>query len=295
MAMADSDELRAAVFAYLDGLTSSASPYVTREQLASFEFSGERLPLISQQGIRKPSGWGTVLSVVSTSRSADAGGYDDVELGEGRVLYAYMRDGASYADASNQALRDTAVEARPIVYLIQVAAGLYEPSYPVFVEEVEDTGVVLSDAPASGEYADVVDLRRYAERRQKVRLHQQEFRSRVLFAYEDRCCICRLARRGLLDAAHIVDDAHEEGLAEVSNGLSMCRIHHGAYDQYLIGIRPDRTIEVAPDVLGEVDGPMLQHMLKGIAGQTIQVPRARVAQPSADRLEWKYQRFRDAL
>lgn len=295
MAVQDSDELRAAVFSYLDRLVAPSQPYVSRDQLTSFEFEGERLPLISQQGIRKPSGWATVISVVSTSRSAEAGGYDDVELDEGRVLYAYMRDTASYARSTNDALRNTAHEARPIVYLIQVAPGLYEASYPVFVEEVEQTGVVLSDAPASGEYADVVDLRRYAERKQKVRLHQQEFRARVLFAYEDRCCICRLARRGLLDAAHIVDDAHEQGFAEVSNGLSMCRIHHGAYDQLLIGIRPDRTVEVAGDVLEEIDGPMLQHMLKGIHGQRIEVPRSRSVQPAPERLEWKYEKFREAL
>lgn len=294
MAVGDSDELRAAVFAYLDELTAAAVPYITRAQLEAFAFRGERLPLITQQGIRKPAGWSTVLAVVSTSTPAHAGGYDDVVLEDDRVLYRYMRPEASYAESTNEALRRTAIEGRPIVYLIQVAGGLYEPTYPIFVETSDLGGVVLSDAPAQGEYADLADLRRYREGKQKIRLHQREFRARVLYAYEDRCCICRLSRRGLLDAAHILDDAHEQGYAVVQNGLSMCRIHHGAYDQFLIGIRPDLTVDVAEDVLAEIDGPMLQHMLKDIDGQRIREPRSRQLRPRAEYLEWKYERFRQA-
>lgn len=295
MAVPDSDEVRAAAFAYVDRLVQGAVPYVTRAQLEGFVFEGELVPLITQQGIRKPSGWSTVLAVVSTSRAAGDGGYDDVHLEDGRVLYRYMRSGASYSDSYNAALARTADEARPILYLIQVAPGVYEPTYPIFVEATgAHDGVLLSEDPPAGEYGDLIDIRQYRERSQKVRLHQREFRARVLYAYEDRCCICRLARRGLLDAAHIIDDANDEGYAVVQNGLSMCRIHHGAYDQYLIGIRPDLTIDVATDVLEEVDGPMLQHMLKDIRGQRINVPRSRSAMPRPEALEWKYERFRSA-
>jgi putative restriction endonuclease len=288
----DSDELRAAVFTYVDELVGSGSPYVTRAQLSEFHFRGERFPLIDpSKGIRKPAGWSTVLSILSTQTPADRGGYDDDVRDDGSVVYRFMRPAASDASATNSALLGTMDRGEPILYLIEVATSTYEPVYPVWFRGREGEAVVVSDVGPTGEYADIVDLRRYQKVVGKRRLHQEEFRARVLFAYEDRCCICRLGRRGLLDAAHIVDDADLSGLAIVPNGLSMCRIHHAAYDQYLIGVRPDLKIEVAPDVLREEDGPMLRHGLQEIAGNQIRVPSSRRAQPDPDRLEWKYERF----
>lgn len=291
----DSDELRAAMFAYVDALVGDGNPYVTRSQLSGFQFRGERFPLIDpSKGIRKPAGWATVLSILSTQTPADRGGYDDDFRDDGSVLYRFMRPAASDASATNSALLETMDRGQPILYLIEVATGTYEPVYPVWFQGRDGDAVVVSDVGPVGEYADIIDLRRYQKVVGRRRLHQEEFRARVLFAYEDRCCICRLARRGLLDAAHIVDDADPSGLAIVPNGLAMCRIHHAAYDQYLIGVRPDLEIEVAADVLIEVDGPMLRHALQEIAGERIRIPPSRRARPDPDRLEWKYERFRSA-
>lgn len=292
---ADSDELRIAMFAYIDALIGRGVPYVTKGQLQAFTFRGERFPLIDpQKGIRKPAGWNTVLSITSTQRSVDRGGYDDEVRDDGSVSYRLMRETTSDAPATNRALLGTVGSEMPVLYLIEVDTGTYEP-VPAWLIDHEGDAVVVSDRGPTGEYAQLLDLRRYQRVVGKRRLHQEEFRARVLFAYEDRCCICRLARRGLLDAAHIVDDAETEGLAVVPNGLAMCRIHHGAYDQYLIGVRPDLTIEVAMDVLEEVDGPMLRHALQEIAGSRIRVPLSRRAQPDPYRLAWKYEKFQQAV
>lgn len=167
----------------------------------------------------------------------------------------------------------------------------YEPVYPVFITGTERHGAIVSDVPATGGYAELVDLRRYASRETQVRLHQREFRSRVLFAYCDRCCVRSLRHRGLLDAAHIVDDAHEQGVALVSNGLAMCRIHHGAYDRLPLGIDPDLKVEINRDILDEVDGPMLRHGLQDMHGRSIDVPSRPADQPERARLAWKYERF----
>ena len=283
------------MFAYVDELVGSGNPYVTRAQLSEFKFGGDRFPLIDpSKGIRKPAGWSTVLSILSTQTPTDRGGYEDTVRDDGSVVYRFMRPAASDASATNRALLETMDRGRPILYLIEVAASTYEPVYPVWFRGREGDAVVVSDVGPTGDYADIIDLRRYQQVVGKRRLHQEEFRARVLFAYEDRCCICRLGRRGLLDAAHIVDDVDPAGLAVVPNGLAMCRIHHAAYDQYLIGIRPDLTIEVARDVLDEVDGPMLRYGLQEIAGSRIRVPTTRRAQPAVERLEWRYQRFRSA-
>ena len=51
----------------------------------------------------------------------------------------------------------------------------------------------------------------------------------MLAAYGGRCAISHLPEPRLLDAAHIVTDAHEQlGQPVVSNGLPLTKIHHVA-------------------------------------------------------------------
>jgi putative restriction endonuclease len=99
-----------------------------------------------------------------------------------------------------------------------------------------------------------------------------------------------LRHRELLDAAHIVPDS-EGGQPIVPNGIAMCRLHHGAFDHLLIGVRPDCRIEVRADVLAESDGPTLRHALQALHGQEITVPRQRAARPNPALLEVRYERF----
>jgi putative restriction endonuclease len=136
--------------------------------------------------------------------------------------------------------------------------------------------------------------RRYLTSITRRRLHQRSFRERVLAAYGNSCAICRLQHAELLESAHIVPDSEPWGDPVVSNGLALCRLHHAAFDKYIIGIRPDHVIEVRPDVLGEEDGPMLVHGLQEIHETILRVPRDSRLQPDPDRLEWRYQRFRGA-
>jgi putative restriction endonuclease len=289
----DSDQLRAAVFGFLDGLRERLGPYVRRADVNDFTFEGQQLRLMEQGGITKPAGWREALAIISTSTSVALGGYEDEDRADGQRYYRYMRTSGTQAAAMNRSLDQLGASGRPLVYFISVGDGYYEPMYPVFVAGTEADGVLVSDQPASGEYAELVDLRRYARREQRVRLHQREFRSRVLFAYQDRCCVCAFKHRGLLDAAHIVDDADEGGLAVVTNGLSLCKIHHGAFDQYLLGITPDLQVEINRDVLEEIDGPMLRHGLQDMHGSKINLPRHRRQHPSRDALAWKYEQFRE--
>jgi putative restriction endonuclease len=48
--------------------------------------------------------------------------------------------------------------------------------------------------------------------------HEKTFRQRVLRAYQERCAICRLRHRELLEAAHILPDGDPRGEPIVSNG-----------------------------------------------------------------------------
>ena len=97
--------------------------------------------------------------------------------------------------------------------------------------------VRLNLAPASLDALGVpaptptVFAKAYSETIAKARLHQAHFRKETLSAYGNRCCVCELRERPLLDAAHIVADRLPEGMATVTNGLAMCPTHHRAYDQ----------------------------------------------------------------
>ncbi len=78
----------------------------------------------------------------------------------------------------------------------------------------------------------------------------------------------------------------------VNNGISLCKLHHAAFDKYFIGIRPDYAIEVRKDVLDEEDGPMLIHGLKDLNGKTIILPSPQSLSPDPELLERRYEEFR---
>ena len=134
--------------------------------------------------------------------------------------------------------------------------------------------------------------RRYVTRTVQQRLHQQEFRERVLDAYQRHCAVCRLKREQLLEAAHIVGDRETLGRPIVPNGIALCALHHAAFDGHLMTVRPDYEIEVRHDVLEESDGPMLIHGLQGFHGKSIRVPPRQQLRPDAHLLQLRYELFR---
>jgi putative restriction endonuclease len=152
--------------------------------------------------------------------------------------------------------------------------------------------VAISGAEPAGALAE--GRRAYVTRLTQQRLHQQGFRKRVLRAYQERCAVCRLRHSELLDAAHILPDGHPRGEPIVPNGLSLCGLHHGAFDRSLLGIRPDLTVEVRPDILRETDGPMLVHGLQGFHGAKIIVPSRAELKPKEEFLAERYELFRRA-
>ena len=132
--------------------------------------------------------------------------------------------------------------------------------------------------------------RGYAVRETWVRLHQRRFRGAVLTAYRDSCAICRLKELRLLDAAHIVGDAQPGGEPLVSNGLSLCSIHHRAFDQNLVGISPDYEVHVSRNLLEDEDGPMLE-LLKTFHREPIVLPSRQAWRPDREQLAVRFERF----
>jgi hypothetical protein len=133
--------------------------------------------------------------------------------------------------------------------------------------------------------------RRYAEKIMKQRLHQPAFRARVISAYETKCAICKLGHGRLLDAAHITPDSDETSSTSVTNGLSLCKIHHTAYDINIMGIDADYTVHVRDDILAEKDGPMLEHGIKEMDKGKLWVPTLLRERPDPVRLDVRFREF----
>jgi putative restriction endonuclease len=194
----------------------------------------------------------------------------------------------------------------PLVYFRGLVPGRYFAEYPTFVVaddprqltftvQCDDRSVIgreeVHGVAESGDSA----RREYITRLTRQRMHQQAFRERVLLAYHQCCAVCRIRHRPLLDAAHIVADSDPLGIPIVANGLSLCKIHHAAFDYNIMGIRPDLIVEVREDVLREVDGPMLKHGIQELHHtRLLVVPHRSSDKPRTDFLEERYRQFRAA-
>lgn len=284
-------ELRAHAISYVTSLAEANGGLVRRAELEAFQHEGERISLIDTgRGIRNPRQLAATITVLSSKK----GPYNDEELGTGLVRYAYRSGRPDAGD--NVKLRRAAELALPLIYLKGIDAGVFVPFAPVYVIDDDPSQRVVTLAmdeslrmlPDPRHLTD--DQRRYAERLAKLRLHQPVFRARVLRAY-GACAICRLRHVDLLDAAHILPDIHPLGTPVIPNGISLCKIHHAAYDRNILGVRPDLTVEVRADILAEIDGPMLRHGLQEMSGTQLLIPRGLHDQPDPARLATRYDEF----
>lgn len=215
---------------------------VRHDDVAVFEFEGTRVPLMDpQRGIRKPRMLDPALSfrTVYASRP-DQRPYADERGADGYQRYKWR--GVDSMHHENVALR-RAMQARlPLIWFQGIAPGLYLPVFPVWLVDEEPDAhqfVVALDLEQMRTWSDtddyaVVELRRaYADRVVRERLHQPVFRAQVLDAYGQRCALCRLGHRELLDAARIRSDL-AGGDPVVTNGIAMCKIHHAAFDNFIM-------------------------------------------------------------
>lgn len=300
-------QVRLAAFEFLAEQVRLRGDDVLPAQLLrdGFMFRGQRVRLKGIQGIFKPALLPRIPLSITTApvEPRRARPYDDGFSSEGSVLL-YRYRGTNPQHHENVGLRRAMRERRPLIYFHGVVRGEYYTAWPVYVVEDEPQALrfrVMMDAAhyVSGGLELVAesgeDARRaYITRATRQRLHQGSFRLRVLRAYRERCALCRLRHQELLDAAHIVPDGDPAGVPIVQNGLALCKLHHAAFDQDLIGIRPDLTVEVRRDILDEEDGPMLIHGLQGFHDRRILTPRRPEQHPRPDLLRERYRRFRAA-
>lgn len=272
---------------------------LTRDRFSKFDFGyGPERLLDINRGIWNPKKYSGTLTIINDPE----GPYDDKFQSQGLFAYAYQKVpvGQDPLGGPNAKLRTAMKLELPIIMLRKISPGKFVPIMPVYVvaddEENRRFLLALDESlrfiknPSSL----TEDQRRYAERTTKQRLHQAEFRSKVMHAYKQQCAICSLKQPKLLDAAHIIDDSHDDGLAIVPNGLSLCKIHHTAFDKYLLGISPDYVVHINDELLNEVDGPMLKHGLQEMNSRKLWLPKRASEQPDRDRLAMRFEKFQNA-
>jgi len=304
MIVVDEIAFRESVFAWLRA-RMLVQPVFTRDELAEVDVLGEKVRIVgTQTGIWKPRQLGAALSILTGYYRNDANRpYADAFGEDGLFRYKWRGTDANHAD--NRYLRRAMELQLPLVWFLGVdykpgtGQQVFQPVMPVWlVSEEPDQhqfAVALEPEQRSLVHTGVEGVaeleRRYNVGVARRRLHQPLFRSRVLVAYEQRCAVCRLPFAELLDAAHIKSDA-EGGRAVVSNGLALCKIHHGAFDANILGITPDYEVQIRESVLETFDGPTLQHAIKGMHGLSLgQLPSRKEQRPDRELLEERFSSF----
>ena len=272
-----------------------------RELRAGFQFRGRRVSFGSfQRGIYRPKELEGPAALTLTTAPPVPGKprpyNDELDTESRSVIYHYRSGDVDQPD--NRALRAAFTDQVPLIYFHGLAPAQYMVLQPVFVTSDDpvgrvvnlEVGMPVTDLRDSG-LQSAPDHRAYAMREARVRLHQHRFRLDVLRAYRTRCAICSLREADLVQAARIVDDPHEAGIAAVVNGLALCAIHHLAYDRNLMGIDPEGVVHIDKRVMKERDGPMLREGLQGFQGAQILKPQRRQDRPDPERLAIRFERF----
>jgi putative restriction endonuclease len=299
VAVLDEMATRTAAMTWLDLRTARGALPVRAREIADFSFAGEGVQLIGTPGIIRPRQLAAALSVRTTWTPQGAQApYQDREGPDGLMRYKYQ--GSDPDNHYNRDLRRAFTEQLPLIWFVPIEQHVYIARYPVFIALDEPHQLQVALALDEDQHLlgvpgpDESDRRRTVKRLTNLRLHQPVFRAQVLGAYERSCAMCRLRHAELLDAAHIIPDGKERGTPIVPNGLSLCSIHHRAFDANVLGLRPDMKIAVRRDILDEIDGPMLKHGLQAMEGVSLTLPKRHAQRPDRERVEERYEEFLSA-
>lgn len=293
-------EIRLAAFKWLNEQETVHGDVLPRILLEKgFLYKNHKVTLLGPKGIWKPKMMEYPISITTIVD----GPYNDSFTKDGFLKYSYRGTNPNHTD--NIGLREVLKQKLPLIYFFALEKGRYLVTKPVFIigDNIKDLffNVALDDEIVLyknelkelmvSEEAEIYGRRAYITASIKLRLHQRSFRERVLKAYNNQCALCMLRHIELLDAAHIMPDREEKGIPIVNNGLSLCKIHHSAFDTFIIGINPDYKIKVRNDILCEADGPMLKHGIQSLEGQKIILPSSSKNWPDRERLDYRYQLF----
>lgn len=124
------------------------------------------------------------------------------------------------------------------------------------------------------------------ETRSKRIARSRAFQRRVADIYNRRCAICgqglvHPTGRSETQAAHIVP-RRLAGRDDARNGLQLCRMHHWAFDEGLLGIDQNYRVQVPAAILALP----LNAVLAPLSGMMINIPAENTLIPSLEALAW---------
>lgn len=112
------------------------------------------------------------------------------------------------------------------------------------------------------------------------------FRIKVYDAYNHKCAMCGIGLE-LIEAAHIVPHSNDLGTDEISNGISLCSLHHKAYDRSLIYFDTEFKIHLNEnkiEYLEKVGKDSGIHKFTKQLFEEIQLPANRTLYPDLDNI-----------
>ena len=262
---------------------------VPASELRTVTSGGRRVHLKGQQGIFKPAKLTEPLSITTTLDSDYI--HDTIE--GSRVMYDFVS-----RSQDNDALKRCAEAEVPLIYFLQVKRRP-NPEYvifaPVYVVGWNDESrrflVDLSEQKPGQPVSPAVTLRQldlpvmrkpdspmeirelatsYEVSTVQRRLYQARFRNTILNAYRDRCAVCLLHIRPLLDAVHVNGDSDPKPDIEVREGLALCATHHRAFNAGIL--RYDNEYIVHVDLFDGGRGEGEQSMLLAFEGRKLALP-----------------------
>ena len=122
---------------------------------------------------------------------------------------------------------------------------------------------------------------------EEVPIRSAGFRKAIMQLYKYTCAVCRLCivttdGESATDAAHIIP-LHISQSNDVRNGISLCKLHHWAFDKGLISLSKTYRILVSPFTMEQ--GPMEWRLMK-LRGKRILLPEHEQFHPALEALEW---------
>ena len=282
--------------AVIETIERRSEPIFREKELLNFQAGTRSVPLLDEAAaVCTPAGF-HFQSPLSLRLPEPIG--VPPKLVDSNGFMRHPRKSSRLKDGRDQALLHALESRVPLILLRPLGNQEYQALYPVFVNRfVHKDGefefdmnqvytTAESDAPAP-EYE-----RRWNPSNTWRRVHQPVFRRDVLKAYRGRCAVCGLNIVELLDAAHIVPDHHELGIASVSNGLALCKIHHAAFDAGLLAITEDFRVAISQRIMSNDAGEAVDHALRKFHGQSLEViPGAKNLRPRSDLLRIAIDRF----
>lgn len=126
------------------------------------------------------------------------------------------------------------------------------------------------------------------------RIRQPGFRRAIMRIYDYTCVVCQLQvltldGKSITEAAHIIPHRTSKN-DDVRNGLSLCRLHHWAFDEYLISI--DEFYKVIVSDLMSEKGPT-EWKLSTLKGKEILLPEREELYPAQEALAWHRNKLLD--